>query len=131
MTAYWHAAAMKTHLLHARALRKNMTPQERKLWFLLRDRRFAGYKFRRQLPLGRFVVDFACWQAKLVIELDGGQHSENVDYDELRTLWLARHGWRVVRFWNNDLDNVEGVLMAITAALKQSPHPHPLPRERE
>ena len=131
MTAYWHAAAMKTHLLHARALRRNMTPQERKLWFLLRDRRFAGYKFRRQLPLGRFVVDFACWQAKLVIELDGGQHSENVDYDELRTLWLARHGWRVVRFWNNDLDNVEGVLMAITAALKQSPHPDPLPRERE
>ncbi|WNP35792.1 endonuclease domain-containing protein [Enterobacter kobei] len=122
---------MKIHLLHARALRKNMTSQERKLWYLLRDRRFAGYKFRRQLPLGRFVVDFACWQAKLVIELDGGQHSENVDYDELRTLWLARHGWRVVRFWNNDLDNVEGVLMAITAALKQAPHPDPLPRERE
>jgi len=122
---------MKTPLLHARALRKNMTPQERKLWYLLRDRRFAGYKFRRQLPLGRFVVDFACWQAKLVIELDGGQHSENVDYDEVRTLWLARHGWRVVRFWNNDLLDMENVLMVIVAALKASPHPAPLPRERE
>ncbi|WP_318378798.1 endonuclease domain-containing protein [Enterobacter sp.] len=108
---------------HARVLRKNMTPHERRLWYLLRDRRFAHYKFRRQQPLGYYVVDFACWRARLIIELDGGQHDEQAAYDEKRTAWLAQHGWRVLRFWNNELENEEGVLMTILAALEGAPSP--------
>lgn len=114
---------MKRCLDNARALRKNMTPHEQRLWYLLRDRRFAHYKFRRQFPLGYYVVDFACWQSKLIIELDGSQHSENAQYDAARTTWLERRGWRVLRFWNNDFDNEEGVLEVILAALENTPSP--------
>nr|WP_318382671.1 DUF559 domain-containing protein [uncultured Enterobacter sp.] len=110
---------MKTDIEKARALRRNMTPHEQQLWRLLRDRRLAHYKFRRQVPLGRYIVDFACWQARLIVELDGGQHSDNTHYDDARTAWLALHGWHVLRFWNNQLKHEEGVLLAILAALRQ------------
>jgi very-short-patch-repair endonuclease len=104
----------------ARALRVTMTDAERRLWACLRGRRLIGYKFRRQHPLGRFIVDFACVEHRLVIEADGGQHCEN-EADERRTAWLERRGWRVLRFWNTDvLTNSEGVQEMILAALRQA-----------
>src|SRR5665213_3352596 len=97
----------------ARELRQTMTDAERRLWSVLRDRRLLGYKFRRQRPIGPFIVDFACIERRLVIEADGGQHADN-EADARRTAWLERHGWRVVRFWNNDiLLNAEGVAETI------------------
>ena len=93
----------------ARQLRIAMTDAERRLWSALRGRRLKGYKFRRQHPLGRFVVDFACLEHRLIVEADGGQHADSDD-DRRRTAWLERRGWRVVRFWNNDiLANPAGV----------------------
>lgn len=98
----------------SKQLRKHMTPEELRLWHLLRDRRFFGYKFRRQMLVGPYIVDFACFKAKLVIELDGGQHQNNEKYDSHRTEFLKGNGWEVVRFWNNELrENEEEVLMAI------------------
>jgi primosomal protein N' (replication factor Y) len=103
----------------ARDLRRMSSDAEIRLWAHLRSRRLAGYRFRRQHPIGPFVVDFACTEQRLVVEADGGQHSENVAGDEQRTKWLAAHGWRVVRFWNNDiLAHTESVLEAILAALR-------------
>jgi very-short-patch-repair endonuclease len=85
-----------------------MTDAERKLWFALRDRRFAGFKFRRQVPIDRFVADFVCFEARVVIEVDGGQHGG------------AATGFRVMRFWNNEvLSNLEGVLTVLSAELEQ------------
>lgn len=101
----------------ARQLRVAMTDAERRLWSLLRDRRLDGHKFKRQYPLGPFILDFACIEHHLVVEADGGQHVDNVD-DERRTAWLERQGWRVLRFWNNDiLANPRGVAEAILQAL--------------
>jgi very-short-patch-repair endonuclease len=79
-----------------------MTDPERLLWYFLRARRFAGCKFRRQHPIGPFIVDFACVERKLVIEADGGQHAKPAT-DESRTRWLETEGWRVMRFWNDDI----------------------------
>ena len=97
----------------ARRLRQDATDAERRLWSALRDRRLAGYRFRRQHPIGDFIVDFACTKYRLVIEADGGQHSDNAD-DDRRTAFLQHRGWRVLRFWNNDiLLNPEGVILTI------------------
>ena len=105
---------------HARALRRRMTNAERKLWFALRNRRFAGFKFRRQVPIGRFIVDFVCFEARLVIEVDGGQHAENAR-DKHRDRWLAANQFRVLRFWNNEvLLNPEGVMTVLAEALQTS-----------
>jgi very-short-patch-repair endonuclease len=104
----------------ARELRRNATDAEKYLWSLLRNRQLAGYKFRRQHPLGRFVLDFYCHEAKLCVELDGGQHAETAqaEYDRERTAWLNQEGIRVIRFWNTDvLNNIEGVLQSILIAL--------------
>jgi len=101
----------------ARALRVRLTDAERKLWYALRDRRFDGFKFRRQVPIGRFIVDYVCFEARLVIEVDGGRHAENAR-DQHRDRWLAANGFRVLRFWNNDvLRNLEGVLTVLADAL--------------
>jgi very-short-patch-repair endonuclease len=98
----------------ARTLRKTQTDAEPLLWTRLRHRGLAGRKFRRQVPIGAYVVDFACLEENLVIEIDGGQHAERADKDEKRTAWLEGQGLRVVRFRNNEvLGNIEGVLMAI------------------
>ena len=103
----------------ARALRVTMTDAERRLWACLPGRRLVGYKFRRQHPLGPFIVDFACIEHRLVIEADGGQHAES-KADARRTVWLERHGWRVLRFWNPDiLKSTEGVQEMILEALKE------------
>ncbi|MEL7718965.1 endonuclease domain-containing protein [Citromicrobium bathyomarinum] len=93
----------------ARELRKAPTDAETLLWSHLRNRRFRNLKFRRQVPLGRYIVDFYCHELLLVIELDGSQHSE--ESDRPRTQWLEGEGYRVVRFWNHEvMDNTEGVL---------------------
>jgi very-short-patch-repair endonuclease len=101
---------------------------ERLLWFALRGRRFAGHKFRRQVPIGHYIADFACWDASLIVELDGGQHGEHVAADQRRTEWFLRNGWRVLRFWNNDvIENMEGVLQRVAQELTIAPRPHPGP----
>jgi very-short-patch-repair endonuclease len=105
---------MATILDNARILRKTLTDAEKLLWHLLRGRQIGGLRFRRQVPLGRYIADFVCHEANLVIELDGGQHAEQVRYDKKRTQWLEKEGYRVQRFWNNEvLQNVDGVLEVI------------------
>ena len=117
-----------------------MTDAEHRLWYHLRGRRFGQRKFRRQVPLGDYIVDFLCEEARLVVELDGGQHASQHAYDDARTAWLNKRGYSVLRFWNNDvLGNTEGVLEEIAATLTppspkgegERPSPRPLPRERE
>ena len=104
----------------ARKLRSNLTDAERTLWRELRKPPFNGYKFRRQHPIGRYVVDFASVSAALVIELDGGQHAIVYTQDEARTRSLINLGFRAVRFWNNEVNgNLDGVLAAIKRALAQ------------
>jgi len=96
----------------ARTLRKTSTDAEALLWSRLRNRRFHDLKFRRQVPLGRYIVDFYCHELRLVVELDGGQHSEKAD--RARTLWLESEGYRVERFWNHEvLENADGVLVEL------------------
>jgi Uncharacterized protein conserved in bacteria len=107
----------------ARVLRINMTDAERKLWSRLRNRQLLGFKFVRQEPVGRFIADFACREADLLVELDGGQHAES-RWDDQRTLELMGHGYAVLRFWNNDvLSNIDGVLQAIAMHLEKAPSP--------
>lgn len=96
----------------ARKLRKNQTPQEQKLWNIIRKRQILGYKFRRQYPIDKYIVDFVCIELKLIIEHDGGQHNEdeNIKYDTDRTKSFEKLGYKVIRFWNNDIDNnIDGV----------------------
>ena len=104
----------------ARHLRKEATEAEKLLWSHLRRHQMLGYQFRRQEPIGKYIVDFLCYQQRLVIELDGGQHQEQADYDTERTRWLESRGFRVIRFWNDDvLRETEGVLEAIRIALQE------------
>ena len=106
----------------AKRLRQEMTDAERVMWRELRAHRFAGFKFKRQEPWGSYVVDFVCYEAKLIVELDGGQHANQQEADEERTRWLASRGFRVVRFWNNDvLTNIAGVMQEIEKKLPLSP----------
>jgi very-short-patch-repair endonuclease len=106
----------------ARALRLNMTDAERKLWQALRSRQIDGYKFRRQVPIGRFIADFACHAARLVVEIDGGQHDPDSRRESERTAFIEAEGYRVLRFWNHDvLANVEGAHAVIAEHLRQRP----------
>lgn len=99
-----------------------MTDTERCLWSRLRRRQINGYKFRRQFPLGRYVADFVCLEARLIIEVDGGQHAKQTDEDKLRDKWLVSQDFRVLRFWNNDvLHETDAVMEAIMRALKATP----------
>jgi very-short-patch-repair endonuclease len=110
----------------ARKLRRDATAAEQVMWLLLRDRRLGGTKFRRQVPIGPYIADFASIQHRLVVELDGGQHADSAS-DARRDAFLAGAGWRVLRFWNNDaMRNRDGVLEAILHALTPS-----LSRKRE
>jgi very-short-patch-repair endonuclease len=118
----------------ARQLRSNQTDVERLVWLKLRDRQLSGFKFRRQVPIGRYIVDFVCRDRLLIVELAGGQHSSTSKHDADRARWLEQHGWRVLRFWNNDVtENLTGVLEVILATVSASPSsPHPVPlRKRE
>jgi very-short-patch-repair endonuclease len=102
----------------ARNLRRNQTEAEQRLWNALRDRQLDGAKFRRQVPLPPYFGDFVCFERKLVVELDGGQHAEREDYDETRTKTLEQRGYRILRFWNNEvMGNLEGVIETIRTAL--------------
>lgn len=117
---------MKRAILLRRELRKNMTEAELRLWRFLRDRNLCGVKFRRQYVIGRYIVDFACIERLLVIELDGGQHAEQstLHYDEVRTAYLHRCGWRVIRFWNNQVFcELDAVVEEIYRQLNWSPSP--------
>lgn len=114
--------------VRARSLRETPTDAEALLWFHLRDRRLANHKFRRQCPIGPYFADFACLEAKLVVELDGGQHVQAAACDNERTRFIEAQGYRVLRFWNNDvLMHTAVVLEQILLALQAHPHPNPLP----
>lgn len=113
----------------AKNLRRNMTDAERKLWSRLRAGQ-AGVKFRRQQPIGPYIVDFVCLDRRLIVELDGGQHADAVEKDTARTQWLESQGFTVLRFWNNDImSNIEGVWERIMQALSPSPQPSPIEGE--
>ncbi len=123
-----------THIkTFSRQLRSELTEAESHLWQHLRARQVRGKKFRRQHPVGKYILDFACIEARLAIEVDGGQHSEMQNQDNVRTAWLETQGWKVVRFWNNEvLQNIEGVLEEVFNALSVdksdvTPPPQPSP----
>ena len=103
----------------ARQLRKNLTDAESALWNILRNRQVSDYKFRRQAPIGPYIVDFVCFENRLVIEVDGGQHLERANYDAGRTAWLESAGFIVIRFWNNQvLKELDAVREAIWIAVE-------------
>jgi very-short-patch-repair endonuclease len=107
----------------ARALRKQPTDAERALWHRLRGRQITGVKFRRQVPIGPYIVDFASFCPRIVIELDGGQHAETEhrERDATRDAWLGERGFRVLRFWDNDvMTNLEGVLSVLLEVIRDS-----------
>jgi very-short-patch-repair endonuclease len=113
----------------AKELRKNMTDAEKKIWQMIRKRQILGNKFRRQVPIGPYIADFVCFEKKVIVEIDGGQHKTREGYDQKRTKWFQSQGFRVIRFWNNDvLKNIEGVTERLYARLGGFPdHPHPNP----
>lgn len=103
----------------ARGLRAKQTDAEKKFWHEVKAKRFEGYKFRRQYPIGKYIADFVCVEAGVIVEIDGGQHCENVK-DDVRTEFLNGLGYHVVRFWNNDiLNNLQGSLQALSLTLSQ------------
>src|SRR3954468_22693330 len=105
-------------LARAIRLRAEMTDAEKKLWRHLRGRQLECRQFRKQVEIGDYVVDFCCLKARLVIEVDGGQHDARAAQDEARTKWLNAQGYRVIRFWNNEvLQNIDGVLQEIVRVL--------------
>jgi len=119
----------------ARVLRKNQTDAESLLWYHLRDRHLSGHKFRRQHPMGVFIADFVCIERRIVVEVDGGQHALQGEEDKRRSAYLKSKGYRVVRFWDNEvLKDTQAVLEAILRTIESdtpSPRPSPpQPRER-
>ncbi|WP_066483399.1 MULTISPECIES: endonuclease domain-containing protein [unclassified Sphingomonas] len=121
---------------YARSLRHNATEVEKRLWQSLRNRQLGGYKFRRQATVGRYIADFLCVEARLIVELDGGQHG--TEADRRRTADLNDAGYHVLRFWNHEvMENEQGVLqsildqLVILCAVRDKPSPNPLPRAGE
>jgi very-short-patch-repair endonuclease len=111
-------------------MRSQPTPAEHRLWQILRAKRLSGYKFKRQLAIDGYIVDFACLKQRLIVEADGGQHAENAR-DIRRDAYLQAQGFRVLRFWNSDIfTNEEGVLGSILSAL-ETPLPNPSPAKGE
>ena len=118
---------MNRHLSRdrARSMRNNPTDAEYRLWYHLRFRQLDNVKFRRQSPIGVYIVDFVSFERKIVIELDGGQHTEQKSYDDQRTQWLRSQGFRVFRFWNHEvLEDTDSVLEVIWRALKDPDFEH-------
>lgn len=117
-------------LERARQLRSNMPQPERELWIALRAKRFGNFKFTRQVVIGPYIADFVCCSHKLIIEVDGATHTDPAR-DQHRTTYLESQGYRVIRFWNNDvMTNLEGVLTILSDALASTPLPNPLPLGR-
>ena len=113
-----NSSSNNTHL--ARSLRRNQTDAEQRLWHKLRSRQIHYFKFRRQFSLPPYIADFCCEEAKLIVELDGGQHAETEDADYKRTAFFERSGYKVIRFWNNDvMSNIDGVLEVIAKTLQE------------
>lgn len=113
---------MKNNTELARKLRKNQTPQEAKIWNILRNYQFNNLKFKRQQPIGNYIVDFICKEKKIIIEIDGGQHNtpENIKSDNDRTAYLESKGYKIFRFWNNDIDNnFESVYLELENIFKE------------
>ena len=117
----------------AGALRQNITDAESSIWRILRLAQMDGHRFRRQVPFGQYIADFVCYNARLIIEIDGGQHERSSPDEAKRTRFLENQGYRVLRFWNNEvLSNLEGVRAIIARELRHHPHPNPPPsRGRE
>ena len=104
----------------SRDLRKNLTDAEQKLWQKLRKKQIEGNKFRRQFVLGNYIVDFICLDKRLIVEVDGGQHMDNVNYDLQRDEWLKKQNFKVLRFWNNEvLNEIDSVLEVIVKNLEK------------
>ncbi len=115
----------------ARVMRRQATDAERLLWTHLRARRMAGYKFRRQVVIEPYIVDFLCLEARLIVEADGGQHAQQEEYDHKRTLFLESIGYKVLRFWNHEiLGDTDAVLERIRSSLIEAPSPQPSPGGR-
>ena len=123
----------KTLIKYARRLRKDITDTENEMWKHLRNRHLMGMKFRRQYPIGKYILDFACVEKKVGIELDGGQHAIMQAKDRERDLFLKDKGYSIIRVWNNEsLKNTEAILGYIVYELnKKCPHPDPLPQAGE
>jgi len=113
--------------VRSRSLRRSSTRTELVLWRQLRDRQLGGFKFVRQEPVGPYYPDFVCREQHLIVEVDGGQHSDNAA-DRERDAFLTGLGYRIIRIWNNQIfENIEGVLQMLHSELEKAPHPAPLP----
>lgn len=111
-------------VFRAKELRQKSTDAERLLWSRFRNKRLMGIKFRRQAPIGRYIVDFVCYEHDLIIEIDGGHHQEQQASDLSRTEWLRSRGFRVIRYWNNEvLEDIDSVLESIRVTLEVGDHP--------
>jgi very-short-patch-repair endonuclease len=126
---------MKKHPVHgararARALRQNMTEPERRVWQILRLHQMKEYKFRRQVPIGRYIADFVCHEARLIVEIDGGQHDHSSPWEAERSGFLQSEGYRILRFWNDEvLANLVGVHETIADELGRITPTHTLPHQ--
>lgn len=116
-------AAGKRLIINARHMRREPTDAERKFWLAVRGRQFGGYKFKRQYPVGPYIADFVCLEQKLIIELDGGQHAQQADYDAERTAYLQTHGFRVLRYWNDDFLRMPDVILEDVLHALSAPSP--------
>jgi very-short-patch-repair endonuclease len=109
-------------LARAKRLRRDMTEAEKKLWYRIRADQLEGHSFRKQVPCGRYVLDFCCLRKGLVVEVDGSQHAEISEAEARRVRFLRKEGYRVIRYWNNEvLENIEGVLQEILRVLREMP----------
>ena len=119
---------MKERLIKfAKSMRRQPTNAEAIIWATLRGARMQDLKFKRQQPIGAYIVDFVCFECGLVVEIDGGQHAEDVSADQHRSQWLQSQGFRVLRFWNNEvIERRDDVLESIIRALREYPSPQPL-----
>jgi len=107
--------------LRARTLRQNMTEVERRLWQILRSHQINGYRFRRQVPIGRYIADFAYHEARLIVEIDGGRHDRSSPRETERSEFLQSEGYRVLRFWNNEVrENLDGLQQTILDELRRA-----------